>query len=217
MKRLLGMDASAPHKIHAGDYPFLITGCGRSGTHFTAKFLELNGLDMGHEETGSMGAVGWLCASPEFCREQGATFARKAHQIRHPFNAIRSLITMNDNSWEYIFRYLPQCRHEDRLIAAGRYWVYWNGMSQQGAVLSIRLEDFRLAPEKVVADLSAFFGRALDPGLIAVAQEHGDSRKARRDYGHDSDPLRLRAEDPATWADLEKLAAQFNYDLSKDF
>lgn len=212
IKRLLNIKPKNPHKIYAGNYPFLITGCGRSGTHFTAKFLELNGVDMGHEETGTEGAVGWLCASPLFCQEQGAVFAKKAHQIRHPVNAIRSLVTMNDNSYNYIFYFMPQCRHADRFIAAARYWVHWNNMALDGAALSIRLEDFRSAPEKTVEALSGFLGRRLDPNLIAAAQEHGDSRKSSRGYGHDLDLSRIAREDPATWVDLEKLARRFGYD-----
>jgi hypothetical protein len=215
IKRLLNIKPKDPHKIFAGNYPFLVTGCGRSGTHFTAKFLELNGLDMGHEVTGAQGAVGWLCASPLFCQERGAVFAKKAHQIRHPFNAIRSLVTMNDNSYNYIFYYTPQCKHPDRFIAAARYWVHWNKMALDGAALSIRLEDFRLAPERTVESLSGFFGQRLDPDLIATAEAHGDSRKSRRGYGHSLDLARIPNEDPETWVELEKLARRFDYDPLK--
>lgn len=212
IQRLLNIEPGSQHRIFAGTYPFLVTGCGRSGTHFTAKFLELNGVDVGHEITGTEGTVGWLCASPQFCQEQGAVFAKKAHQIRHPSSAIRSMVTMNANAYRYIFNYAPQCQHPDRFIAAARYWVHWNNMALDGAALSIRLEDFRLTPEKTVDALSGFFDRRLDPTLIEAAQSHADSRKSRRGYGHNLDLSRVEHEDPATWAELVKLAGRFDYD-----
>lgn len=37
----------------------LITGCGRSGTHFTARLLQEIGLDVGHETLGKDGVASW--------------------------------------------------------------------------------------------------------------------------------------------------------------
>lgn len=212
IKRLLRLSPPEQHRISAGKYPYLVTGCGRSGTHFIAKFLELNGLDIGHEVTRGEGAVGWLFASPAFCREQGAVFSKKAHQIRHPANAIRSILTMNANSYRYFSRYAPETRHPERLIAAARYWVHWNRLALDGAEISVRLEDFREAPETTVKTLGDFFGRALDPALIKAAETHADSRKARPQYAHDLDLARIRRLDPATWEQLEDLARRFEYD-----
>lgn len=212
IKRLLRISPKDQHRIHAGSYPYLVTGCGRSGTHFIARFLELNGLDIGHEVTGAEGAVGWLCASPAFCEERGAVFTKKAHQIRHPANAIRSILTMNGNAYRYFSRYVPEIQHPDRIISAARYWVHWNRLALDGAELSVRLEDFQLAPDETVRTLSDFFGRDLNPCLIGFAERYADSRKSRREYAHDLDLARVQRNDPATWAELERLAHRFGYD-----
>jgi hypothetical protein len=215
LKRLFGIRDEDRHNILAGIYPFLVTGCGRSGTHFTAKFLALNGLDMGHEATGAQGAVGWLCASPDFCRARGAVFHKTLHQIRHPVPTIASLQTFSARAWDYIFDLTPQCRHPSRPVAAARYWLHWNNLALSNAALSVRLEDFRGKPAETVAALSDFFGKRLDPSLITVAESYGDSRKSRRDYGHKTNLSEVRREDEATWRGIEALAARFGYDLAE--
>jgi hypothetical protein len=201
------------HKVRSGHYPYLVTGCGRSGTHFTAKFLSLHGMDIGHEETATLGSVSWLCASDAYCRDRAAFFEKKLHQIRHPLPFIRSWQTVNPRAWAYVAIYAPQCRHPDTVVAAARYWLYWNEMAMTGAQLSLRLEDFSEAPMATAARLSRFFDRPLNPALIDTARESGDSRAQRRDYGRDSNLDLIREKDPQTFDGMAQLADKFCYRL----
>lgn len=201
------------HKVYAGNYPYLVTGCGRSGTHFTAKFLSLHGIDIGHEETAPLGSVSWLCASDAYCRDRNAHFEKKLHQIRHPLSFIRSWQTVNPRAWSYIAVYAPQCLHPDNIVAAARYWLHWNEMAMSGAQLSLRLEDFSEIPMETAVRLSRFFDRPLNPALIDTARESGDSRTRHRSYGRDSNLDLIREKDPQTYNGMSVLADQFGYKL----
>ncbi len=207
-------DATDIHKVNPGRYPYLVTGCGRSGTHFTAKFLSLHGLDIGHEESAAVGSVSWLCASQSYCRDRGARFEKKLHQIRHPLAFIRSWQTVNPRAWKYISIYAPQCLHDDRVVAAARYWLHWNELAMTGALLSIRLEDFSETPMQTSARLSRFFDRPLNPALIETARASGDSRVLRWRYGHRiNDFGAIQKKDPKTYDGMVRLAEKFGYRL----
>lgn len=216
IKRILLGDAAFVDKVEPGQYPFLVTGCARSGTHFLTKFLQLNGLDIGHEVTAPLGTVGWLCASAQYREERQARFDKTAHLIRHPAQVLKSLQTMNPRAWNYIFQYKPECRHEDLVIAGARYWLEWNKMAAAQSILSVRLEDFTTNRDKTVRDLMIFFGQGLDQNLVEEAQTHGDSRKGRRDYGHAADLSHVQKNDPATYEGMKALAERFGYAMETD-
>lgn len=201
------------HRVMAGEYPFLVAGCGRSGTHFLAKYLNLHGIDIGHEETAPMGCIGWLCTAQQYCDDRGAVFAKAAHQIRHPLRFIRSWQTVNPRAWHYIDRYAPQCRHPDTNVAAARYWLHWNNMALQRSVLTVRIEDFDETPEETAAALSEFFGRELDPGRLPEARAAKDSRRLHSDYGHGVKLDALKRGCEETYDGMARLADKFGYRL----
>ena len=211
IKRILLGDAAFVDKVEPGKYPFLVTGCARSGTHFLTKFLQLNGLDIGHEVTAPLGTVGWLCASEQYREERQARFDKTAHLIRHPANVLKSLQTMNSRAWNYIFQYKPECRHDDLVIAGARYWLEWNKMAAAQSELSVRLEDFTNKRDKAVRDLTIFFERGLNPNLVEEAQAHGDSRKGRRDYGHSAELSHIKKNDLALYEEIIGVAATYGY------
>lgn len=213
LKQILRRKSAPLGKVQPGAYPFLVTGCARSGTHFLAKFLELNGLDLGHESSGKMGTVAWLCAAGEVRREKGVSFEKTAHLIRDPARTLKSLQTMTSQAWNYIFRYAPECRHDDLIVASARYWLRWNQMAFAQSSLSVRLEDFETAAEQTVAKFSEFFSYPLDPGLIGDARAFGDSRMGREGYGHDVHPQYIRDKDPDTYGDMRVFGEQFGYRL----
>lgn len=214
IKRLLLGDAAFVDKVAPGNYPFLVTGCARSGTHFLSKFLQLNSLDIGHEATAPLGTVGWLCASPEYRNNRGVTFDKTAHLIRHPALIIKSLQTMNPRAWNYIFQYRPECQHEDRVIAGARYWLEWNKMAVTQSCLTVRLEDFSESREATVQRLADFFGCPLNPAFVDQAQNFGDSRKDRSDYGHCVELSHVQKNAPSTYEDLRAFAASHGYTVS---
>lgn len=213
VKRLLLGEAAFVDKLQAGHYPFLVTGCARSGTHFLSKFLQLNGLDIGHEVSATLGTVGWLCASDQYRRDRKASFSATAHLIRHPSQVVKSLQTMNIRAWNYIFHYKPECKHDDKVIAAARYWLEWNKMAKDQSSLSVRLEDFTEDRGRTVRDLMSFFNKALNEKLIEEAQEHGDSRKNRQDYGHSAELSHVEKNDPKTYQELKAFAETFKYKI----
>lgn len=211
VKRLLFGRPEVPDNIHAGSYPFLVTGCARSGTHFMAKFLQLNDLNLGHEATTELGTVHWLCASEDYCRDRGAEFQKTLHLVRNPAHVFKSLQTINPRAWNFIRRYAPQCSDDDKKMAAAKYWVEWNKMALARADLTVRVEDFSTRPEETVRALSGFFDRPLDPAQIDTARLSGDSRKRNRDYGHDVTLEYVRDKNPALFNDIVDLAGRLNY------
>ena len=89
----------------------LITGCGRSGTHFLADQVMKNGVPVKHERIGDAGSVSWIYGAPfkEEERKLETWFASEedtkkraskdfgfypvVHVVRHPLKAITSLVT----------------------------------------------------------------------------------------------------------------------------
>ena len=213
LKKIFRREKELPPATEPVHYPYLVAGCGRSGTHFLAKYLQLNGIDVGHETPSTEGVVGWIYGAEGFCQDRLTTFDHKGHIIRHPLLAVRSLQTINDRAWRYIDRYLPVCTHDNKIAFAMRYWVHWNKMCMDGAAFSVRLEDYSGDAPEANAKLKAFFGRDCNAALIPDAREHGDSRKKRGDYAHQLTLDDLRAADAETYVLMEQLAAQFGYDM----
>ena len=92
--------------------PFLITGCGRCGSHAIARLFIQSGLDVRHEELGVDGAVHWGWAwwrdslrgralpAPFQTKERRSAvrytdpdfrFRVVAHYVRHPLTSVQSL------------------------------------------------------------------------------------------------------------------------------
>lgn len=123
----------------------LVTGCGRSGTKYTAALLQKLGLDVRHEEMGADGIATWCMAvdsddSPWGGGRRGVRFGAILHQVRHPLRVIPSLTTFTAPSWEYIARFLPG--HADRpvLVRAAEYWYHWNLEAERIAAWRFRIE-----------------------------------------------------------------------------
>jgi len=116
---------------------FLITGCGRSGTSYTAKILRSIGVDVGHEKKGRQGVVSsiWLVKDTKYPayhdQHRPKSFSPILLQTRDPVNAISSLTTALEPSIRWNARHIP-IEVPDRtdemavLRTAGRYWVRWN-------------------------------------------------------------------------------------------
>jgi hypothetical protein len=124
-----------------------ITGCARSGTAYTAAVLQHLGYDVRHEEMGEDGTVSWPLAAKTRRAPWGPspekTLAKaKAvfHQVRAPLGAIRSIHTIAERSWAYVYETTP-CRPTDSpLLRSAMYWRHWNLMSEKVAQSTFRLE-----------------------------------------------------------------------------
>lgn len=193
-------------------YPYLVTGCGRSGTHFVNKFLQLNGIDVGHEAPSKDGVVGWDYGVKQVWTDRNVDFTHKIHLIRDPRKCIRSMQTIKDRGWALIFKYAPECRppkphHNELILASGRYWLYWNRSAMALCDISVKLEEFEDSLDK----LSDIFGKKLDAALIETARQHGDSRKSSHSYGDTDSLAYIREKDPELYSGIKELADQFGY------
>jgi hypothetical protein len=100
--------ASCPPNV---DCRPLITGCGRSGTHFLADQIMQNNIPIKHERIGEAGSVSWIYGVPHkpserkletwFASEEDTMLRESSgfahfptvHVVRHPLKAIASLYT----------------------------------------------------------------------------------------------------------------------------
>jgi hypothetical protein len=122
-----------------------VTGCGRSGTKYTAELLQKLGLDIRHEEMGADGIATWCMAvdsedSPWGGGRRGIRFGAILHQVRHPLKVIPSLTTFTAPSWEFIEKHIPCPANEPILLRAAKYWYYWNEQTEKVATWRYRIE-----------------------------------------------------------------------------
>jgi hypothetical protein len=127
---------------------FLITGCGRSGTKYTAKVLQKAGLDVQHEKPGRDGTVSSVWAVedtwyPGYHAQKRPEFDLILHQVREPLATIGSLTTALQGSWNWNARHIPIDPKAPSLIKAARYWYYWNLKIEEIAQHRYRVEDMK--------------------------------------------------------------------------
>lgn len=144
----------------------LITGCGRSGTFYSAEVWRQLGLDIRHERPighhgvmGEDGASSWLMAvndpNPPFGPSAvDYEFETVVHQVRHPLKVIASvaqfILAKGQFAEEYIQRNVPQTKilgdelslntHQQLILQAARYWYYWNLISEEKATVTVQVE-----------------------------------------------------------------------------
>ena len=131
--------------MNAIDKRLLVTGCGRSGTKYTAELLQKLGLDVRHEEMGADGISTWCMAvdsedSPWGGGRRNIRFDARLHQVRHPLRVIPSLTTFTAPSWDFIAQHIPCAADEPILIRAAKYWYYWNLEAEKIATWRYRIE-----------------------------------------------------------------------------
>jgi hypothetical protein len=144
----------------------LITGCGRSGTFYSAEVWRQLGLDIRHERPighhgvmGEDGAASWLMAvndpNPPFGTSAvDYEFDIVVHQVRHPLKVIASvaqfILGKGRFAKEYIQANVPQTKilddelslntHQQLILQAARYWYYWNLISEEKATVTVQVE-----------------------------------------------------------------------------
>jgi len=216
---------------------FLITGCGRSGTGYTAKLLGDLGLPCGHEaifrppnvERAHFewppqlpGESSWLAAPFLKSLPKGTLVL---HQLREPMAVIRSFLRIRffDEPSAYL-RFAEACVPDlasgDRVEKCMKYWLHWNRLAERAAELEgLRYLRFRLedVDAPLVARMLELIGYPCDPERVAraVAQRPRDYN-TRGDKGPDAD---------LTWDTLPHgdlrdalaaLAARYGYEGATD-
>lgn len=116
----------------------VITGCPRSGTKFTAKYLSQLSLDIGHESFGKDGISSWCLASNDNNKIYGPSYedlireypdCKIYHQTRDPLLVISSLTTILDKSWNFFSNYI-EFGNDSILKKSMKVWYYWNKMAE---------------------------------------------------------------------------------------
>jgi hypothetical protein len=202
----------------------LVTGCGRSGTKFTAVLLQRLGLDVRHEKMGRDGIAAWTLAvaserppwAPAAALE---SFEEIYHQVRHPLAVIRSVATFKPSSWEYICEHTSATPQDPVLLRAAKYWLDWNRHAELVGTWRYRIEDL----DDVFDELCGRLGVHADRTALArVPLDANTRRHGRLFHYYDEVSLRLgvrriaflagRLAGPpdlpaVTWPDLERLDA----------
>ena len=127
----------------------IVTGCGRSGTYYMALALQALGFDVGHEEWGKDGQVGFHAAVDLRGAKKGKLWRLQRdphdvvlHQVRHPLGTISSFQTAQDYTWNFV------CEHEKAInpkapliLRCMQYWYYWNIKAATYARITYRIEN----------------------------------------------------------------------------
>lgn len=181
----------------------LITGCGRSGTRYTAKVLNKLDIAVGHEKDGPDGRVSWIPVGvPVF---DFSAYEHVFHQVRHPLETIASFTTAGADSWNLIH----DCTGLDLalpvVLRSAMYWVSWNLLVEQIAEWRYRIEDF---PSILPGLLERLDGPLPPPALswqdVSTDnnwREHGDV------FWDDIEKL-----SPVVLRNVKRLARRYGYD-----
>jgi hypothetical protein len=159
----------------------LVTGCGRSGTKYTAFVLQRLGLDAPHEKLGRDGICSWTMPVETEDRPYGppssqVSFEHVFHQVREPLAVIRSAMSFHADSWAFIGRFID-CPDDLPLpLRAARYWLHWNELSEAAASWRYRVEDLPQLSEPFCARL----GVRHDAAAVAAVPETFNTRQAGR-------------------------------------
>ena len=112
---------------------YVILGTGRSGTAYTSKLLQCCGLDIGHETLCSDGISSWYLTedTPNKNSASWGDLSNStlvvAHQLRNPLKTIPSLMTINNDSWDFIKHSTITSTWDNRLLVRSmRHWLEWN-------------------------------------------------------------------------------------------
>lgn len=155
--------------------PLLVTGCGRSGTTWTAEVIRKAGWPCGHEMLfchGDDDPDTFLAANAAEVSGTAAPYAERlhrepgvtiVHQVRHPLAVVRSAMHRKParqsarnrrarwrNSVCPILDQYPK-----QPVSALAYWVHWNRLVEPYATCRWRIEDLWAATPGAIAGLTA--------------------------------------------------------------
>ncbi len=196
----------------------LITGCGRSGTHFTSEVFKHLGLDLPHEALGRDGTASWKhIVSGTFVyigknREKeidSSGFTSVIHQVRHPLKVIASMQTFSDSTWQHMAKYIKLDPGGPPVVRAMQAWVGWNELVETKADWRFQIERI----EEVFPELCRRAGLEPQP-FPTVAAESRDSRTVRYKPLVMGDLIKA---DRGTAGEVETLADRYGYTDLEDY
>ena len=204
----------------------LITGCGRSGTNYSAMVFRRAGADVQHEMVGAEGCSSWYFAPvssdmmpPPYLKHKGGKnrhadriwrqdvqFDLRVHQVRHPLLVIRSVTqSFSKDDWRFIARHTGQSfAVRNPLLRSMQYWLRWNLLAGRNTDCRIRVEDF----EKEWPWLSEAAGvpGAPMPDVSKRVNAHTGYRIPKQ-YS----PGDMEALDPILFSRIERMAEEYGY------
>lgn len=131
---------------------YLITGCPRSGTKFTANLLgRYLGYDTTFEKRGNRFTVSWKHIVSGYFDPPAnqnvivCDFDRIIHQVRHPLKVIASMTTIWNQSMGFIGKFvdLPDLLENKNQTVRNcmNAWYGWNKIIEKKAVWRYKIED----------------------------------------------------------------------------
>jgi len=184
--------------------PTIVTSTPRSGTVYAHGFLQLMGIDLGHEEWRDEGIVSWTAWLPpdqgDLWRKNmpldGIAACRIVHLVRHPLNVLKSLCTLQEKSWDLIESEFPLSTQAEGLEKEARFWMSWNAAIEKIAYARIRVED-------------------LDPDNRLGLDKSVNSRQNRKAYrdGLLADDVRFALGELA-WSHFDRMTRRYGYELT---
>ena len=196
----------------------LITGCGRSGTHYTSALLQAMDLDIPHEAVGKDGAASWkhivsgtfvYIGKNRSVTIDGDGFDRILHQVRHPLKVIASMQTFSDSTWSYMAKAIELDIRANPLMKGMQAYLGWNRLIEQSANWRFRIEDI----QRVFPEFCQQAGIQQQP-FPKLPKQVCDSRTQRYRSLRFADLLN---ENEALAIELEHLAAKYGYHDLRSF
>lgn len=214
----------------------LITGCGRSGTLYTANLWQALGLDIRHERpippNGVMGADGvasWFMAADDPQPPSGPSvlnyqFDVVIHQVRHPLQVIASMaqfiLRHGKHAPGYIERHIPETKLDpgerkyldvkrQLILKASRYWYHWNLLAEAKANRIVKIEDLDLE----LPNLCDLVGVPYQPDVL-----EGISKEINARHYHVPDEpwvvewSDIKKLDPKIYENVKDLAIKYGYE-----
>ena len=214
----------------------LITGCGRSGTFYSAEVWRLLGLDIRHERPvgyhgimGEDGASSWLMAvndpNPPFGPSAADyQFDVVIHQVRDPLKVIASvaqfILAKGQHAPDYIKKNIPEplMRSDEQILddkqqfilQAARYWYYWNLIAQQKATMTVQVEQLPDELPQLCELLDVEYQKNV---LENIAEDVNNRHLYLNEKLWTVDWEELRSLDPDIAEKIQSLAVSYGYDF----
>eukprot|EP00054_Salpingoeca_dolichothecata_P015482 m.89290 g.89290 ORF g.89290 m.89290 type:complete len:336 (-) comp21511_c0_seq2:78-1085(-) len=211
------------HKVRQGcpaskTLTLLVTGTGRSGTHFVSHAFSRLGFDVAHESVGKHGSVSWTYAVVDPRNEYPWQIGQRLtdqryfqvfHVVRHPLKAIASLETFHSSSWNFIARHTHEVPELNNVLPETRraliHWVTWNKNIEKFA-------DWRFQTEHT--DIAEICLRAGFDGKQCRQQLNADTVRKHSRKHNELTWEKLEELDPYFAGEAKKMAIRYGYTLS---
>lgn len=215
----------------------MVVGCGRSGTLYITKVLEVLGFDIGHERLNKDGMASWFHS---FGQRQKNVLRRELtdmykeilflHLVRNPIKVIESMSIVSKDKIRRALQYYKDLCPDlagdyQGLDLATSYWVEWNRQTEKRGCRV----DYRINVEKITDEFYFKFlcnilkvpysdellnqVRGIGNKVHAVCR--GRKKNLIKDHPDlitNLTPQKLKDNiNPNLFAELERLAAEYGY------